>query len=52
MSFADNLKSLRKERQIYQEELSEIMGVSPQTISKWEQGTGYPEMEKLIELSK
>jgi transcriptional regulator with XRE-family HTH domain len=52
MSFADNLKSIRKERHISQEELAEIMGVSRQAISKWEQGSGYPEVEKLLVLSK
>lgn len=52
MSFADNLKFIRKERHISQEELAEIMGVSRQAVSKWEQGSGYPEMEKLLALSK
>lgn len=52
MSFAENLKSLRKERHISQEELAEIMGVSRQAVSKWEQGGGYPEMEKLLVLFK
>ena len=52
MSFAENLKSIRKERHISQEELAEIMGVSRQAISKWEQGSGYPEIEKIFLLSK
>ncbi|MBX4272224.1 helix-turn-helix domain-containing protein [Clostridium estertheticum] len=52
MSFAENLKSIRQERHISQEELAEILGVSRQAVSKWEQGSGYPEMEKLLVLSK
>ncbi|MEA4825282.1 MAG: helix-turn-helix transcriptional regulator [Clostridium sp.] len=52
MGFADNLKSIRQERHISQEELAEIIGVSRQAVSKWEQGSGYPEMEKLLALSK
>ncbi|BCN31883.1 helix-turn-helix domain-containing protein [Anaeromicropila herbilytica] len=52
MSFSENLKLIRKERHISQEELAEIMGVSRQAVSKWEQGIGYPEMEKLLLLSK
>ncbi|MBZ9634590.1 helix-turn-helix domain-containing protein [Clostridium sp. FP1] len=52
MGFADNLKSIRKERHISQEGLAEIIGVSRQAVSKWEQGSGYPEMEKLLVLSK
>ena len=34
-----------------QEELAEILGVSRQAVSKWEQGDGYPEVEKLLLLS-
>lgn len=52
MGFAANLKSLRQEGHISQEELAEIIGVSRQAVSKWEQGSGYPEMEKLLVLSK
>ena len=52
MSFADNLKLIRKKKGLSQESLAEIMGVSRQAISKWEQGSGYPETEKLLVLSK
>ena len=52
MSFADNLKQLRKEKHLSQEELAEILDVSRQAVSKWEQGIGYPEVEKLLLLSK
>ncbi|MDE6595690.1 MAG: helix-turn-helix domain-containing protein [Oscillospiraceae bacterium] len=52
MSFAENLKILRKEKYLSQEQLAEIMDVSRQAVSKWEQGSGYPETEKLIELAK
>lgn len=52
MSFAENLKIMRKEKYLSQEQLAEIMGVSRQAVSKWEQGSGYPETEKLIELAK
>lgn len=38
MSFADNLKSIRKGKNLSQEELAELIGVSRQAISKWEQG--------------
>lgn len=51
MSFADNLQSIRREKQLSQEELAERIGVSRQAISKWEQGSGYPETEKLLILS-
>ena len=51
MGFAENLKQLRKEKQLSQEDLAEILDVSRQAISKWEQGIGYPEVEKLLLLS-
>ena len=51
MSFAENLKQLRKARQLSQEDLAEILDVSRQAISKWEQGIGYPDVEKLLILS-
>ncbi len=52
MSFAENLKSIRKSRNLSQEELAELMDVSRQAVSKWEQGESYPEVEKLLLLSK
>lgn len=51
MSFAEDLKLIRKEKNISQEDLAEIMGVSRQAISKWEQGSGYPEIDNLLLLS-
>ena len=52
MAFAENLRQLRKENGISQEELAEFLNVSRQAVSKWEQGNGYPEVEKLLLLSK
>ncbi|MBQ3010456.1 MAG: helix-turn-helix transcriptional regulator [Oscillospiraceae bacterium] len=52
MSFAENLKQVRKEKGLSQEELAELMDVSRQAVSKWEQGQGYPEVEKLLLLSR
>lgn len=52
MSFSDNLRAVRKERNISQEALAELLNVSRQAVSKWEQGTGYPEMEKMLLLAK
>ena len=36
MSFGENLKNVRKQRGVTQEELAEILGVSRQAISKWD----------------
>lgn len=52
MNFADNLKQLRKEHHLSQEELAELLDVSRQAVSKWEQGAGYPEVETLLLLSQ
>jgi DNA-binding XRE family transcriptional regulator len=52
MSFAENLKQLRKERGLSQEALAELLDVSRQAVSKWEQGEGYPEVEKLLYLAQ
>lgn len=38
MSFSDNLKAIRKEKNLSQEELAELLGVSRQAVSKWELG--------------
>lgn len=51
MSFSENLKQIRKEHHLSQEELAELLDVSRQAVSKWEQGQGYPEVEKLLLLS-
>ena len=52
MSFAENLKQLRKERGLSQEALAELLDVSRQAVSKWELGEGYPEVEKLLYLAQ
>ncbi|MDE6593242.1 MAG: helix-turn-helix domain-containing protein [Oscillospiraceae bacterium] len=43
----ENLKKHRKMRDLTQEELANILGVSFQSVSKWERGEGYPDMELL-----
>lgn len=52
MGFSENLRQIRRERGISQEELAEQLKVSRQAVSKWEQGNGYPEVEKLLLLSE
>ena len=52
MYLATNLQILRKFAGITQERLSERLGVSRQTVSKWETGDAIPELEKLLELSR
>ena len=52
MSFSDNLRQVRTERHMTQEELAEKLGVSRQAVSKWESDQGYPETEKLLILTR
>lgn len=48
MSFRDNLQYLRAQRNMTQEQLAMLLGVSRQAISKWESDKAYPEMDKLL----
>lgn len=41
MSFAENLQRIRKERNLSQEALAEMLDVSRQAVSKWEQGVSH-----------
>ena len=52
MTLGEKLSKLRKEYNYTQEQLADILGVSRQSISKWESDIAYPETEKLIELGK
>ena len=52
MKFGDNLRTLRKSKKISQEALAEKVGVSRQSVSKWETGEAYPEMNNILELCK
>ncbi len=48
--FSENLKKVRKDNNLSQEQLADELGVSRQAISKWESSTAYPEMDKIIAL--
>lgn len=48
--FGENLQFYRKQKNMTQEQFAEQLEVSRQTISKWEAGATYPEMEKILQL--
>ena len=52
MTLGEKITRQRKERNYTQEQLADILGVSRQSISKWETDLAYPETEKLLELGK
>ena len=51
MTFSEKLITLRRQKGLSQEQLGEQIGVTRQTVSKWELGETTPEMEKLVQLS-
>ena len=52
MKFGENLKKVRKNKKMSQEQLAEKVNVSRQSISKWETGEAYPEMNNILQLCK
>lgn len=52
MKLSDNLKRIRKDNNLSQEQLAEKLGVSRQAVSKWESGQSYPEMDKVLLICK
>lgn len=50
MKFGENLYNLRKAAKMSQEKLAEKIGVTRQSVSKWENGESYPEMDNIMKL--
>ena len=50
MSFRENLQHLRATRGMTQENLAVLLGVSRQSVTKWEAERAYPEMDKLLKI--
>jgi len=51
MNFNEKLIELRKAKGLSQDELGQRIGVSRQTISKWELAQSYPDFQRLVLLS-
>ncbi len=52
MNIGARIKELRLEKRITQDRLSEYLGISPQAVSKWENGTTMPDITALPMLAK
>ena len=52
MTLGNRIKELRKNKKIAQEYLADMLGVSRQAVSKWENDISFPDTENLIKLSE
>lgn len=52
LGIGETIKNMRREKDITQEELADMLGVSCQSVSRWETGACYPDMELLPVLSE
>lgn len=51
MTFAEKLRSIRKQAGMSQEQLAEKLGVSRQAVTKWETDAGIPDIENIMAIS-
>lgn len=52
ISIGENIKTMRRKCGFTQEELAAMLGVTPQAVSKWENGNGTPDISQLVPLSQ
>ena len=52
LSIGKNIRRLRSDAELTQEELAEALHISPQSVSKWERGDGYPDITALPGLAR
>ncbi len=51
IKLAENIKRLRESKNITQSELADVLSVTPQSVSRWEKGQAYPDIEKLPQIA-
>ena len=52
MTISEKISNLRKEKGLSQEAFAEALGVSRQSVSKWESGSALPDTDKIIAMSE
>lgn len=52
LQFAERLKRFRKAKNMTQQELADRLGVSNKSVSRWESGGGYPDVDVLVPLAR
>ena len=50
--FSERLKKYRREKNLTQQELADLLQVSNKTVSRWESGGGYPDVPMLVPLAR
>ena len=48
--FGDNLRKIRKHKNLTQKELAELLGVSDNGISNWEKGVSRPDIDQVVRI--
>lgn len=51
MDIGEKIQLLRKEKQMTQNMVAEVLHVSTQAVSNWERGKGYPDIQNILQLS-
>lgn len=51
MEIGEKIQLLRKEKQMTQNMVAEVLHVSTQAVSNWERGKGYPDIQNILQLS-
>lgn len=51
MSFGSTIKRLRKERSLTQDQLANLLNVTPQAVSRWETNAAMPDISLLVPLA-
>ena len=51
MNIANQIANIRKEQQLTQEEFGRLFYVTRQTVSNWENGKSYPDLQILVDMS-
>lgn len=51
LTLSENIRTLRKERHLTQEQLAEVLGVTAGAVYKWESGLSVPELDLIVEMA-
>ena len=51
MNIGNQILTIRKEQQLTQEKFGELFHITRQTVSNWENGKSYPDLQVLVDIS-